>query len=219
MGEYESDSVLWSDNEITHVWTRCRTILPIFMCFQLIMPYQHTTHIHQDNLNKWENRIYTNILAVFSSVCRKACSISVFQSNFGEQNPSSTMYCTHLYIFVLSFVIWACEKQKWNEKKYESVKHRNEFQRKWNACAQCDNQKYIILYMSHFAIDWMFKCDYFPSHFVVFMYDLVRAVMHMSGFLRCVCMHGTTLISYFVCIFSVFYFIQFGFVLPRLGVS
>lgn len=33
---------------------------------------------------------------------------------------------------------------------------------------QCDNRKkklYIILYMSHFAIDWMFKCDYFPCHF------------------------------------------------------
>lgn len=48
----------------------------------------------------------------------------------------------------------------------------------WNG----DNQKYIILYMSHFAIDWMFKCDYFPPHFLSFIYDLVRAAMHVNGF-------------------------------------
>ena len=74
----------------------------------------------------------------------------------------------------------------------------------------------------------MFKCDYFPPHFLstsFFIYDLVRAVMHVNGFFVCVCVYALDP-TYWVCLYSgdiyaalfMFFFLHFflfQFHLPR----
>lgn len=105
----------------------------------------------------------------------------------------------------------------------EMVEQRPRRKTKWNrateiVCVQCDNQKKnIILYMSHFAIDWMFKCDYFPPHFLFFIYDLVRAAMHVNGFW---CVRNTWgVCEYMAHIYCTVVCILFHFYLPRTSSS